>query len=613
VNRSWIRRLVILGCVLVVISTAGATAVNANVGGAVGGEATSIPPIMNLGESDEQQQNSSDTLHEDPNSIRVSGNASALEPRLAESLIDRLTRSIENIGDREYEDSQQLLADEYDDTVNLYMEVYRSMEGDAENRQQREDLFTETANLQKQYANILGEYEQTHEAYERARADDDENSAQRRARDLNNLTRELRQTEQSLIEEYDTLDGLTNDSLGPTMMTITQTTDETADQTDQIVQESYSSTSMTATAANQGSFANPITITGELTADDNTPPIGNASFLVNDQVYHGKVSSDGSFMIEYRPVTVTQGSAILDLAYVPDETALYLPSETTVETNIVQESPTMTVENATEVAGAGETIEASGQVSVDDEPVPNTTVTIRLASQHLGETQTEDDGTYRFETTMPTNISTGAQTLSIETGEPNTALAPTSESTTLDVAEVEPALTLSATREEGIVNVSGRLASQQSSFGQQDIVISLNGEQREIVQTNADGSYESSIELPQSIDETDSVTVQVAFDGSENLQSTSVGTILNPPGLALPDGLLTWVIAVTIGITAITGGSYGFYRFRSTESINHSLAEFTHPGSMDPAATPSEVKSIPEENENDEKESEGTIGSEDQP
>jgi len=128
-------------------------------------------PIVDGGaQVDGPEQNATGVPHEHPDSVVRSGNPAALEERLSERLTDRLAQSAVRIGDGEYEAAQRPVADGYDAELALYMEVYRrAVTGDRQRVEQREELFTETAELQVRYAQTLSEYERVHAEYEDAR------------------------------------------------------------------------------------------------------------------------------------------------------------------------------------------------------------------------------------------------------------------------------------------------------------------------------------------------------------------------------------------------------------------------------------------------------------
>lgn len=547
-------RLVVLGCVAMIVVIAGASA------------GTGDAAMLNTTETqlNETDQDSNAVLHTHPDSVAQTSNRSALEARFAGDLLDRLTQSAVHINNDSYEPAQQSLDSEYTDQLDLYMQVYRASESDRQRVEQQQELFAETAELQIQYAQTLAAYRQVRTEYEAAGDADDRDRAKRRAQELTNLTRELQQTEASLLTRYQKLGNTTPGSLETATMSITETTDETARQTDEIVGETYPATSLTAEASSTGSFRNAIPITGQLAADEAPPPDGNVSFLINGRVHNTTVASDGSFTLQYRPVTEPAETTSISVEYLPDRSALYRGSSTNVTTTITQNAPNVSINNATETARATSTLNATGRVTANDTSVPNTSVRLYIGDQQLAETRTANDGQYRFDTALPASIPAGTQTLSVRAGTNDTAIAPTSTATNLTVEETEVALTLSASRSTESVSVAGELVTEtESGVNGQEVTVSLDGEQQQTVRTDADGNYEAVIELPQSRNDTEPVLVEVSFNGTATgLDSTAVSASLNPPGQGPFPERITRIVSVVGGFLFLFVAGYGLYRYR---------------------------------------------------
>jgi hypothetical protein len=223
------RRLLVIGCLVLAITAVGASAVAAE----------TREPLRTAGAQIEgTQTNATQIQHERPDAARRTGNASALERRLAGQLTDRLNQSVRRIDAGNYEAAQRVVADPYDEQLLLYMDVYRTaVTADAEQVEQRERLFTETAELQSRYAKTLVEYQRIQNEYLGARQADNRDRAQRRARELRSLSRELRQTDESLTVRYQLLSDTTDASVATSSQIITGTTEEISQQTNQFVKK----------------------------------------------------------------------------------------------------------------------------------------------------------------------------------------------------------------------------------------------------------------------------------------------------------------------------------------------------------------------------------------
>lgn len=579
VSRALVRRLLVVGCAVVAVSALAVTAGAADTGAQAG---------QPWAQTDDSRSNATEVRHERPDSVTPSANASALERRLSAALTDRLSESARSIEAGEYDAAQRLLAAEYDHRLTLYMDVYRTaVTTDLERVERRETLFAETAALQGEYAERLSAYRQVAAEYESAREDDDRERAQRRARELRNITADLRRIERSLTPRYQALSETTDGSVATASDVVSATTTDAARRTAARVEETYTATAVTAEATANGSFADPIRLTGRLTAEGSDPPSGNVSFRVNGQTVTTTVDPDGTFVLPYRPVTASEGPVQLTLAYAPGDAALYLPSETTVSTAVSQSTPTVTVDDASARASAGSSVSAAGAVTVDGTPVPNASVTLRIGERVLAETRTDGTGAYRFDAPLPANVSAGDRTLSVAVGRDGTALAPVSEEAALTVDETPTRLTLSAVRSEGAVNVGGRLVTDaETGIAGEEVVVSVDGERRATVRTADDGSYRASVDLSNATNASSAVSVRAAFDGEgTSLGSASVSAALTPPGDGpLPTDTRPLTLALLAGIVVLGAGGFAIYRYRrGGESPAGPPTDAVRPASIDPA------------------------------
>ncbi|MEZ3168888.1 hypothetical protein ABNG02_16370 [Halorubrum ejinorense] len=502
-------------------------------------------------------------------------------------MTDRLSESADSIEAGEYDAAQQLLAAGYDRQLALYMEVYRTaVTADLERVEQRQALFAETAALQGRYAERLSAYRSVATDYESAVEADDRERAQRRARDLQNITGDLRRIERSLVPRYEELRETTDGSVETANGIVSATTADRTRQTAARVESTYTATEVTAEASPSGSFADPIRLTGRLTAAGTDPPSGNVSFRVNGKTVTTTIEPDGTFVLPYRPVTANEGPAQVSLTYAPGDAALYLPSQTTVSTRITQSTPSLSIESSSVRASAGSSVTAAGGVTVDGVPVPNASVSLRVGERALAETRTDDTGTYRFDTRLPANVSAGTRTLSVSVGRAGTALVPVSEDAELTIEETPTRLTLSAVRSKGVVNVAGRLVTDaETGIGGEAVVVSVDGERRSTVQTAADGNYQATVELSNATNASSAVSVRAEFNGGDtSLSSAAVSAALTPPGEGALIDARTLTLALAVGLVTILVGGLTVYRYRRDGDSSGGLpTDAVQPTSTDPA------------------------------
>ena len=582
-SRLLVRRLLILGCAVIAVATVGVTAGTADGGAQL--ETT-------WAQTDAPGSNATAIRHENPESVAPTADASALERRLSADLTSRLSESARRIKAEEYETAQRVLADGYGDQLARYMEVYRTaVTTDLERVEQREALFAETAALQARHAALLAEYERVAAEYECARRDDDRGRAQHRARELRNITDDLRRVRRSLAPRYQAIDTTTDGPVATADRIIATTTTETAQQTAARVQATYTTTDVTAEASADGSFADPVRLTGRLTAADDDPPSGPVSFRVNDRAVTTTVAPDGTFSLPYRPVSAAEGPARISVAYTPDDAALYLPSWTPASTSVSQSTPTVSIADASARGRAGSPVTAAGRVTVDGTPVPNASVTLRIGGRRLAETRSDEAGNFRFDVRLPANVSAGSRTLSVAAGSAGSALAPVSDDVELTVEETPTRLTMSALRSEGTVSVTGRLVTdEQSGVGGENVVVSLNGEQRATVRTAADGRYQTSVELSNATNASGTASVRAAFDGGgTSLASATVDAALTPPGDGgLPADTRTSALGLLAGVAIVAAGGLAIYRYRrESDPAGGPPSGAVRPTAIDPAVVAS--------------------------
>ena len=274
-----------------------------------------------------------------------------------------------------------------------------------------------------------------------------------------------------------------------------------------------------------------------------------------------------------------------------------------------QELPSLTVEDSPETALAGTIIRSSGQVEIADEPASSVSIRMYVEGELLVQTRSNDDGAYVIRGPVPADVPVGSNNLSVVAGEGDTGLIAVSEQNALTVREAEPALTLRAVREEATsvqeetteqevgaaeqagqnVTVFGELlATPEAGIAGQNVSIIIEDEQQETVRTGPSGNYGATIELNESVADTDSVTITAIFDGEgTSVESAEVSANLNlQRERSIPVDTLISIFTVFIGIAAGIGGSYGIYRYRQDTSGTEFNPENIDPGTIDPGVAP---------------------------
>lgn len=539
-----VRCSVILAVLLgVLVATAGGTTLAAT----AHGEAAS-PAVL----QDNQSANNSSTPPQQANPAQVeeNGDTQALAARLQETLSERLGESSLQISDGEYEAAQGVLGDKYRETLSQYIEV--AGETDEADAEQQREQFNETATTQSEYAQTLAEYEATYEEYQTARENGDDQTARRLARKLRTLAKEINRLGGSLTTNYQTLSNSTGASLENESKTVTNRMRNVTQQTQAVLSTEFISTALTATAADEGSFKSPVRITGRVATNGSTPLNGAIHVQTPDQRIKETVSENGSFTVRYRPTMAPTGQITANVTYVPAQNGTYLGSNTTVQTNVTQTTPSLAVHEQPSQVNTQRPIQVTGEVTAAGRGVPNMTVHLMIGRTPIGETQTNASGVYRFSADLPIAIPAGSKSLTVRTGSQNTALTPAAATSTVTVAETATNLSLSAIRNDESVTVQGRLRTANGAgINSQQIVLAHDGRIVEILETNASGHITTRIPLETVRSDQASIQLNASFDGQgTNLASADA---MATASLPVASGLFGTGIPVTAGVLGVAG------------------------------------------------------------
>jgi hypothetical protein len=579
--------------VLAAVLLVGALAITP-VGTAVGVTADSSSSLSDVNWQVSPPANNSTTTpphQENPDKVGENGDTDAMAEWLSSRLSERLGNSTLQISQGQYEDAQGVLGDEYNDTLAKYIDV--AGETDTETDDQQVTWFKEARTTQSEYGQTVSEYQETYEAYKAARQNGNDGRARELARELRTLSTDLDRLSSSLIGSYQNLSETSEYSFQNETEVITNQTQTITQQTEAATTDVFTETSITLDAESQGSFVDPIQITGRVSANGSVPTSGLVRIRIHDQVFETDVGNNGSFQFSYNPLTVPTGEIDGVVAYIPVPDGVYLGSEAAMRLNVTQTEPALEVAEAPSTVRFQEPITVSGRVTAGGRAVPNTTVRLHLAGRQIAQIQTNTSGYYQFSPGLPGQIEPGAHQLTVHAGAAGTALLPTTKQTSLTVTETETSLTISTTHRNDSIQVRGRLKSIDGvGIPNQSITITRNGSVLQSLQTNASGQITSTIEAPRVNQQNVTVSVGAAFDGSgTNLQSTNATTTVVIPGrgplsvLGLPLPFLALAGSGLLGLAAV---SYAVMRYRS------STAESAADSSAESAPTPTSSDSIPD-------------------
>jgi len=533
---------------------------------AVAASTVDDPSVKSMAATPQNNSTTSAVQQENPDSVGEDGDQEALENWLGDRLASRLGESAVQISEGQYEQAQGLLGDEYNDQLSKYVDVAGDTEGEGAAEERREQ-FNETAEAQSEYAETASEYQQTYEAYQEAKAAGDEERARRLARKLLDLSTSTERLNRTLQENYGNISANTGVSLDDEQQGLANRTQNITEQADVVVEESFTSTTITARADADGSYSDPIRITGSVETNDSIPPNGTVYVRVHDAVINTSVLQNGTFSVQYRPLTVPTGQVTGDVAYVPEPTSTHLGSNTTMQTNLTQAQPRLQINDTTTAARYGERIRTTGRVMVADQPLRNATVKLEVDGNRFVTARTNASGHYELTRTLPARITLGSHSLAVRVGETGTALAPDASAAPFRVDETETAITVTASGGTDDIRVRGRLLTIDGvGVGGQTLSLTREGSIVRAVETNESGYFIAAIDPPENTAGTTSVQIGATFDGSgTNLedarQQTSVTGAFGSSGSGGSSSVLPWAAGVG-GVAVLLVGGFAFYRSR---------------------------------------------------
>jgi len=570
VSRFGVRSTVVVAFLLVgvaVVPAGGALAASDSVEIVRTGSAFQEDAPTNNSTSPPQQEN--------PNQVDEGGNSEALREYLSSQLSEQLAGSSIQISQGQYEDAQDALGEQYNGTLSKYVEVSGGTggagtdgnNGDGGSVNEQAEQFNKTAQTQSRYAQSLQNYWGTYEEYQSARENGNGERARRLARELRLLSSELTQASEALVTHYQNISESSGVAYQNELQSINNTTQNVSQQTNSIITGEFTPTRMTATANAEGSFSSPIPISGQVVTNGTVPLNGTIQVQTANRTLQEPVAANSSFTLPYRPIEAPTGQLTANVTYVPYPSGPYLGSNSTIQTNITQDTPSVHLETAPTTVRYNRAVQVTGQVTVENQSVPNTTVQLQVAGVNLAQTRTNESGMYNTSEPLPVQVAAGNQALVVTVGETETALAPVKNQTTVTVAETPTALTLSATHNSTEIQVQGHLQTTDGQeIGNQPVTLRRNGEVVQSVQTNDSGGLSATLPLSDAETKHANIEITATFDGQQtNLASTRATATVTLPqsGGLFGIGISRLLGLAGGGLLGLAGIAYAFVRRRS--------------------------------------------------
>lgn len=511
--------------------------------------------------------NNTTVQQENPESVDQDGDESDLRSWLSGRLAARLGESAVTISSGEYETARSVLGDDYSSLLSKYVDVAGDTEGVDAGTGASE--FQQAAETQTEYAETLSEYEAVYDDYRAAVRSGNTTRARELARRLQSLAADLNALGESLSGTYENLSAPDRPALDDTRRAISNRTANVTERTDEVVSDVFVSTTLRASAERNGSFGDPIRVTGKLATNVSRLSDGPVTIAVNGRPQTATLDANRSFALQYRPVEAPTGDAELAVEFRPNASSAYLGSNATIRTNVAQVAPSLTVANRTRRASYGEQVRWTGRVSVDGTPVPAADVHLTVNGTRLATAETNVSGNYVFDTSLPAEIPAGANRVSVRVGDPETALARTYENDTLRVRQTPTALSLDASATPDAVDVQGRLRVQDGAgVPDQTVRLRRDGSLVATLETNETGHFDAT--LPPLADAEDgSLRITAAYDERGTnfgpAEATATVAALDADASSSAWGGSEFLLGGALAALVVVGGAgYGAYRYRRT-------------------------------------------------
>lgn len=501
--------------------------------GLTGGDAPSAAPSLDgVGAPDTFAQtttNNSSDRHRNPSTVDDEETLDELQRDLARRLADRHQRSSVLISQGEYEAARAVFDEEYRSLLDKYVEV-----ADARNDDVAEETaadFRTASRSQAQYAQTVGEFAETHEAYLDARSSGNETRTRELARRVDRLGGWAAENATQLQANYTRLTNETAANFTGTSDRVRTIQESVTERRAQASQSTFVRTSLTFVEADPGgSFVEPMRI--RLRLESQGTPVANRPITVEvgQQSMASETDADGEFVVTYRPRLLARNATTVNAQYVPQETSAYLGSSATVPITVTGVTGTIEVSDSTAEAGFGDPVNVSGRVVVGDRVVPDVPLNVTVRGRTLDQVRTDDNGTFALSTTLPLNVTEGPTSLAVRFAVDGRAVTAAPAVRPLEVAETEPDLTVSTLRREDVVRLSGQLTADGTPVEDQQVRVTRDGQTVATVRTGTNGTF-----LVELADIERDATAVVTFDGGgTNLATVSAEATLPGPDPTVP-------------------------------------------------------------------------------
>ncbi|WP_048066860.1 hypothetical protein [Haloquadratum walsbyi] len=437
--------------------------------------------------------------------IRPQASLSSAGIQLARSLGVRLTISADELAEQDYEAASETLGAAYRSDVVRLTDIAEATENTSDD--QLAAAFREAQINQRAAIETGTEYRQLYQQYQQARANQNETEARQIARRLSDRFTELNNTATNLTAVSETIASLNESRAQQIQQRINTTLEQVESATENAQRATYINTTITAIPSrNRTSPPQSFAVAGQLRATNDS---GNRMTLTNRTValetprgdFTTTTNGSGHFTITYVPVSLVTGENELTVKYVPEATAGYLGSRTTVPMRVVAQFPTITRFSVPETISNNVRMAttATGYITVANETLADVPVSISINNRVLGQSQTNASGYVSIPFEIPLSTPDGPAELTIQAGKPDTAVAARQLSRSVTVRPIQTNLSMTGSR---ITNQTLRVDGQLTRNGTEPIInrsvtILADGRVIALFETDSNGAFNTNLTLPE--------------------------------------------------------------------------------------------------------------------
>ena len=469
------------------------------------------PEAVQTGTEITYQQNNTTVRHRNPDDAESEDSSDALRRELAGRLSERLEGSTVNLTQGQYERARSLLGNDYDNLLSKYADV-----ADETGDEQSAERFRKAKEQQRAYTDGVATYQQKLDAYRKAKQKGNEERARALARELTRLSTHIAENASKLDQTYETIGQQTTINTTTVRQQTEITTQRIIQTQTEVAATEFVQTTLTVDQSKvHGSFSEELTITGQLKdTDDASIDAESVQLQVGSQQQTVELTADGRFSVNYRPTSVSLNKSTVTVRYLPEETSIYLGSNSTVDASLVQEEANVTVTRSPSQVTFGDAATIQGFVAVNDTRVPRLPVVVYIGDVRLGEAKTNSDGIFTVNRTLGLVPPTGNHSISVRSHSDDLAVRVDRTDGQVRVDKARPRLAGSVKRlNETRVRLTGQLTGPNGTpVSNQPVAVFVNESYVSQTQSGRDGNFTLSLDTAD-VDDENVSALTVRFTG----------------------------------------------------------------------------------------------------